>query len=340
MFNEFDIACFPSIYESFGVAAVEAQACGTAVIVSDADGLKEATNPGITSLIVKRKSVDDLVEKLELLIDNIDLRKELSLNGRKYVLDNYDMNKNFSLIDNCYKEFMKGKINMQEVKVTLIIPCRNEENYIEECINSALKQTYKNIEILVVDGMSEDKTRDIVKNMSSIHNNIRLINNFKMITPCALNIGIEESSGQAIIIIGAHSYLDEKFVENNVRNLYEKGYDCSGGVIETINENYIGSLISKAMSCPFGVGNALFRYTDKELEVDTVPFGAYKKETLNKIGYFDTELVRNQDDELNLRLINNGGKILLSPDIKSKYYSRGVFEKIMETIFSVWILEV
>ena len=109
MFNEFDIACFPSIYESFGVAAVEAQACGTAVIVSDADGLKEATNPGITSLIVKRKSVDNLVEKLELLIDNIDLRKELSLNGRKYVLDNYDMNKNFSLIDNCYKEFMKGK---------------------------------------------------------------------------------------------------------------------------------------------------------------------------------------------------------------------------------------
>lgn len=222
---------------------------------------------------------------------------------------------------------------MQEIKVTLIIPCRNEENYIQECINSALKQTYKNVEILVVDGMSEDKTIDIVKNMSSIHNNIRLINNFKMITPCALNIGIEESSGQAIIIIGAHSYLDEKFVENNVRNLYEKGYDCSGGVIETINENYIGGLISKAMSCPFGVGNALFRYTDKELEVDTVPFGAYKKETLNKIGYFDTELVRNQDDELNLRLINNGGKILLSPDIKSKYYSRGSLKKLWKQYF-------
>lgn len=110
-FNEFDIACFPSTLdsESFGVAAVEAQACGTSLIVSDVDGLKESTNPGVTSLMVRRKSVNDLAEKLELLIENSDLRKELSLNGRKYVLDNYDMNKNFSLIDNCYKEFMKGK---------------------------------------------------------------------------------------------------------------------------------------------------------------------------------------------------------------------------------------
>lgn len=222
---------------------------------------------------------------------------------------------------------------MNKIKVSLIIPCKNEERYIKECINSALEQTYENIEVLIVDGMSNDKTRDIVKEIEKLNDNVKLLDNPKMVTPHALNIGIEQSSGQAIIIIGAHSILDKKFVENNVRNLYERGYDCSGGVIETINENYIGNLISKAMSCPFGVGNALFRYTDKELEVDTVPFGAYKKETLNRIGYFDTELVRNQDDELNLRLINNGGKILLSPDIKSKYYSRGSLKKLWKQYF-------
>lgn len=114
-FNEFDIACFPSILdsESFGVAAVEAQSCGTAVIVSDVDGLKESTKPGVTSLMVKRKSVEDLAEKINFLVNNPQKRKEMGINAREYVIENYDINKNFEVIDRCYKKIIKGEKNEQ-----------------------------------------------------------------------------------------------------------------------------------------------------------------------------------------------------------------------------------
>ena len=91
--------------------------------------------------------------------------------------------------------------------------------------------------------------------------------------------------------------------------------------------------ISLAMSSPFGVGNALFRYAQEETYVDTVAFGAYRREVLEKIGYFDEELVRNQDDELNFRVIKNGYKILLSPKVKSKYYARSSFTKLWRQYF-------
>ena len=87
------------------------------------------------------------------------------------------------------------------------------------------------------------------------------------------------------------------------------------------------------MSCPFGVGNALFRFAEKECFVDTVGFGAYKKDLLNEIGYFDEELVRNQDDELNYRVVKSGAKILLSPKIKSTYYGRSDFKKLWRQYF-------
>lgn len=221
-------------------------------------------------------------------------------------------------------------------KVSIIIPCRNEEKYIQKCIASILQQDYDidKIEIVVVDGMSEDKTRDVVTEIKQSSNrNIKLIENIKKITPYALNLGIKGSSGDVVIILGAHSYIDKDFVKNNVRNLYDKNYECSGGVIETINENFMGQVISSAMSCPFGVGNALFRYSTKEQEVDTVPFAAYKREVFDKIGYFDEQLVRNQDDEFNLRLSNSGGKVLLSPDIKSYYYSRSSMKKLWKQYF-------
>ncbi|MBE6055291.1 MAG: glycosyltransferase family 2 protein [Clostridium sartagoforme] len=214
--------------------------------------------------------------------------------------------------------------------VSIIIPCRNEEKYIKECIESFLNQSYPQdlIEIIIADGMSTDNTRDIIKKMSVKNDNIILIDNEKYTAPAGMNLGIIKSKSDIIIIFGAHAYADKDFVKENVLALENSEVGCAGGVITTINDSIKGEAIAEAMSCPFGVGNALFRYAEKEAFVDTVGFGAYDRNYIINIGLFDEELVRNQDDELNFRVQKSGKKILLNPKIKSTYYSRGDFKKL------------
>ncbi|WP_010293021.1 glycosyltransferase family 2 protein [Clostridium senegalense] len=220
--------------------------------------------------------------------------------------------------------------------VSVVIPCRNEKNYIKECLDSFVNQTYPKdlYEVLVCDGMSDDGTRDLIKEYEDKYDNIHLVDNKGLTAPKAMNEGIRYSNADSIIIFGAHAYADEKFVENNMNLLFNnKEVGCVGGPIETISENDKGTAIALAMSSPFGVGNALFRYAKEEMFVDTVAFGAYKREVLEDIGYFDDELVRNQDDEINFRVTKGGYKILLSPTIKSTYYSRGSFKKLWRQYF-------
>ncbi|WP_195962707.1 glycosyltransferase family 2 protein [Clostridium tyrobutyricum] len=223
----------------------------------------------------------------------------------------------------------------ENLTVSIVIPCRNEKNYIGKCIDSFLNQSYdsKLYEILVCDGMSDDGTRSIVKNYEERFNNVKLIDNLGLSAPKGMNAGIKYSKSDIIIIFGAHAYSDYKFIQENINAITTHNVGCVGGPIETINKDDKGCAISMAMSSPFGVGNALFRYAKKETYVDTVAFGCYRKETLDKIGYFDEELVRNQDDELNFRIIKNGYKILLSPKIKSYYYSRSSLKKLWKQYY-------
>ncbi|MGO1368553.1 glycosyltransferase [Senegalia sp. (in: firmicutes)] len=220
--------------------------------------------------------------------------------------------------------------------VSIIIPVYNEEKYIEECIRSLDNQSYPKdkLEILVVDGMSTDRTLEKVNKLSNELNiNIKVIENTKRIAPTAMNLGIKNSTGDIIIRIDGHAYAHSDFISTSVKLLREKEVACVGGPIETISQNFVGESIALAMACPFGVGNSLFRYSKKEKYVDTLAFGAYKREVFEKIGCFDEELVRNQDDELNFRLIKSGEKILLSPKIKSYYYSRSSLKKLWKQYF-------
>ncbi|MCY6483575.1 glycosyltransferase family 2 protein [Clostridium aestuarii] len=219
--------------------------------------------------------------------------------------------------------------------VSVVIPCRNEEKYIGECLEAFMKQTYPKelFEVLVCDGFSDDKTRDIVKKYGKKYNNIKLIDNKGLSAPKGMNAGIKYSKADIIIIFGAHAYPDKDFIKNNVEVLQNNEIGCAGGPIKTISENDVGRAIALAMSSPFGVGNALFRYAKKEMYVDTVAFGAYKRSVFGSIGYFDEELVRNQDDELNYRVCKEGYKILLSPKIKSTYYSRGSLKKLWKQYY-------
>lgn len=214
--------------------------------------------------------------------------------------------------------------------VSIIIPCRNEEKYIKQCIDSFLDQSYPKelIEIIIADGMSTDNTRNIINEISKENSNVVLIDNKKITAPAGMNIGIKKSKSDIIIIFGAHAYADKDFVKENVLALQNNDIGCTGGLITTINDGIKGEAIAEAMSCPFGVGNALFRYADKEAFVDTVGFGAYNRKFIIDIGLFDEELVRNQDDELNFRVQKSGKKILLNPRIKATYFSRGDFKKL------------
>ncbi len=220
--------------------------------------------------------------------------------------------------------------------VAIIIPCRNEEQYIGKCIDSILAQDYPadKISVFVCDGMSIDQTVSVVQTYCEKYPQIHLLINEKKHTPFALNLGIQHSKSDFITILGAHSELAYDFVSSTMEVFNEHPeIGCAGGVVENIFINKASALIGKAMSSGFGVGNAHFRTGNKEGFVDTVGFGTYKREVFENIGYFDEELIRNQDDEFNFRMTKNGYKIYLSKKIHFKYHVRSSLNKLYRQYF-------
>jgi len=216
---------------------------------------------------------------------------------------------------------------------SVVIPCFNEEHYIEKCVMSCLNQIQDQfvfeVEVLVVDGISTDGTREIVRALSQKHSQVKLIDNPDKITPIALNKGIKAASGEVVMILGAHAELTPRYVEETLRAMREHpDAGCVGGIIESEFADDVAQAIGLAQTASFGVGNAYFRTGQKSGYVDTVAFGAYKKEVFEKVGYFDEELVRNQDDEMNYRLTKNGIPIYLDLAIVSKYYVRASLSKL------------
>lgn len=226
---------------------------------------------------------------------------------------------------------------MSSHNIAIVIPCRNEEKYIEKCLYSILNQTYPSnkIKIYVVDGFSADKSREKVAALMDSHSNIFLIDNVKKTTPYALNIGIKNATNaEFIMILGAHAELYSDYLQKAEVIFRQKAdISCLGGILENISENKTTEAISFAMSSFFGVGNAHFRTGIKDGFVDTVAFGLYKKEVFDKIGLFDEELIRNQDDEFNFRLTKNNLKIFLSSELRAKYYVRSGFLKLFRQYF-------
>lgn len=210
--------------------------------------------------------------------------------------------------------------------VSLIIPTYNEEKYIQNCINSLLRNTYPSdlVEIIVVDGMSTDKTVTIVKEIASKHSNIIVIENPRKIAPVAMNLGIKRAKGDIILRIDAHADYQEDYIEQCVYLLEKYNAWNVGGCIDTkpSGKGIVSKSIALALSHKFGVGNSAFRTIKQEMEVDTVPFGAFPKYVFDQVGLYNEKLVRNQDIELNSRIRKNGGKIILSPKIRCSYYAR------------------
>ncbi|MBA1420208.1 MAG: glycosyltransferase family 2 protein [Epsilonproteobacteria bacterium] len=215
--------------------------------------------------------------------------------------------------------------------ISIIIPTFNEEKYIAVCLDSILEADYaqEKMEVFVVDGMSEDSTREIVQEYHRKYPFIHVVVNQQRHTPIGMNLGIQASSGDYVFVLSAHAHYDAVYFKDLIENIVKLNADCVGGVLITDvkNKNKRSSSIKEVLMHKFGVGNVLFRTGCNEVtEIDTVAFGCYRRSTFEKYGLFDEKLIRNQDIELNKRIINAGGKIYLIPDVQCTYYARENFK--------------
>ena len=222
--------------------------------------------------------------------------------------------------------------------VSVIVPCRNEARYIERCLDTILATDYPHdrLEVPVADGRSDDGTQDIVRAYALRHPVVRLLDNPKRIVPTGLNIAIVASRGDLIIRLDAHVEYTSTYISQLVDALERTGADSVGGRIVTLpaNQSPTARAIALALSHRFGVGNAYFRLSTREPRwVDTAGFGIYRREVFDRIGLFDEEMVRNQDGELNFRLIKNGGRILLLPDAVAYYYARSSLRQLARMLY-------
>lgn len=218
--------------------------------------------------------------------------------------------------------------------VSLLLPIRNEAAYIERCLRAILSQDYPGeMEILIADGMSTDGTRQKIHQLSIQPStlalskvegfNLQLIDNPGKIVPTGLNIALRHAKGEIIIRVDGHCIIAPDYVRKCVEHIQNDGVDGVGGPMESIGETQMAQAIAIGMSSPFGVGNSAFRTTSgKSMLADTVPFPAYTRQIIERAGFYDEELVRNQDDEYNYRIRELVGKIMLADDVRSTYFSR------------------
>jgi glycosyltransferase involved in cell wall biosynthesis len=222
---------------------------------------------------------------------------------------------------------------MSAIIVSVIIPCRNEVGWIRKCLESVAANDFPKdqLETLVLDGMSDDGTSAIVAEFAAAHPWVRLLENPRQTAPAALNIGIAAARGNVIMRMDAHNEYPPDYISKLTHWLEKSGADNVGGLWVTLpsGDTAMAKAIALGCSHPFGVGNAKYRVGAVEpCEVDTVPFGCYRRDVFDRIGLFDEELVRNQDNEFNQRLRNAGGTILLIPEVVSYYHARGTLGKL------------
>lgn len=226
---------------------------------------------------------------------------------------------------------MDEQIN-PDVSVSVVMPVYNEEKYIENCIDSLLRQDYPRdgMEWILVDGRSTDHTKNILCAYMLLYPKlIKIYDNPGRAVSLAMNIGINASVGRYVIRLDAHAEYAPDYISKCVKYLETMDVDNVGGVLETKSNGLIGNAIALMLSSRFGVGNSRFRTHGESGLVDTVPFGAFRREVFDKYGLFDERLVRNEDNEMNHRIRKNGGKVYLTQDIKLSYYCRENFREIV-----------
>lgn len=224
------------------------------------------------------------------------------------------------------------------MKIAVVIPCRNEVKNIEECIHaifeSDIPQSWQ-INVNVVDGLSDDGTIELLQSLQNQYPLLSIVVNHKKVTPIAFNLGIQAGDGcDYVQIIGARQVIDKTYIRKAVERLEsDKSIWCVGGKVNNVFQNYEGKVFASVMSTSLGMGLGNFRTVEESTFVDTVGTPMYPYWVFEKIGYFDEELVRNQDDDFNYRVTSAGGKIFFDASISLKYYVRGNFQQLRKQFY-------
>lgn len=225
------------------------------------------------------------------------------------------------------------EVTMSEIKVSIVVPVRNEEKYISTCLRSLLQQTFHgaSYEIIVVDGRSSDGTRTLVEGFRGEPTKVLCLDNPAGIAPSAMNIGIRQAQGEIIIRADGHNVYPADYIENCVKYLEQTGADNVGGPWMTVpaDDSFGARLVAAILTSPFGVGDSRFRISSAEGYVETVPFGAFRKELFDRVGMYNEKLVRNQDNDLNARIREAGGKIYQTPSLRTEYHPVAGFWKLL-----------
>lgn len=216
--------------------------------------------------------------------------------------------------------------------ISVIIPVYNEEAHLRNCLNSLMKQTIpmKKMEWIIVDAGSTDATTDILAEYKDKCPFIVLSNPGKA-TPSSLNMAIRKAKGEYIVRMDAHAGYPPDYISKCIRYLEEMKADNAGGVFVVHGTGMIGKAFAAMLSSPFGAGGAGFRSAKCSAYVDTVPFGTWRRELFDRIGLFDEELVRSEDNDLNQRIRDAGGRIYLAADVRIDYYCRNTLPSVLKT---------
>jgi len=217
-------------------------------------------------------------------------------------------------------------------RVSVIMATHNEEKFIERCVLSVLEGTFPHdqLEIVIADGMSTDRTREIVQRLARQYPCVRLIDNPERIAPIAFNRAIKASRGDTILLLSAHSQIDPDFIRIVLDRLEQSGADIAGGVEVALppNDTLQARIATAILGSRFGVGLS-FRTRSKEGYVDNVGPTFYRREVFERIGLFDERLVRNQDNELNARLRAAGGRAWMTVATRAYYFGRGTIAALL-----------
>jgi glycosyltransferase involved in cell wall biosynthesis len=206
--------------------------------------------------------------------------------------------------------------------VSVVVPARNEAQSIRECLATIARQTYGHLEIIVVDGCSDDETPHLVSSAIQGDARIRLVSNPERVTPAALNRGLAEARGEFLIRIDAHAYPEPDYVERIVSHLLTGEYAGVGGRKVAVGGSSATSrVIAAALGSRFGVGGSEYHYASRATLTDHIPFGAYRTAFLREIGGWDGRALVNQDFELDYRIRLAGGSLLLDPRIRARWKS-------------------
>ena len=217
-------------------------------------------------------------------------------------------------------------------RVSVIIPVRNEVAFIGGNLEGVLAQDYPadRLEILVADGRSTDGTRDTITRMAErvaqegSGARIVLVDNPERIMPTGTNAAIRQSTGDVIVLMGGHAKMPTNYLRACVTTIFDRDADAASGALDSVGTGLVGEAIAAAMSSPFGIGNSGFRTATQgePFEVDTIPFGAYRRSVFERIGLFNPAMVRHQDYEFNYRVRMSGGRMLLIPGVRATYHVR------------------